>query len=448
MKLRTWPILAVAFGSLIALIAILGGSTMRQAGEVYGEISTLHDDYRRRERILNEVRSEIHLSGVLVRDYLLDPSHITGGLYKEQLLAIRSSMTRELDDLRNLIAPEDLPKLERWHKELDKYWDSLDPLFEWTPRQQMALSHLFLRRVVLPHRTAVLDVAQEFQELNRLNLQRQQEKIDQMQRQVPKYVTRMLAMTIALGLAVAGISIFRITRLEGRSEREKRRAETAESELRRLSQQLVQAQEEERKSISRELHDQVGQLLTALRMELSNLGQLRDGAKEEFEVMLKDTKHLSEQALRTVRDLAMGLRPSMLDDLGLGAALQWQAREFGRRCGVPVSVDIEGVIEGLPENHRTCVFRVLQEALTNCARHSKAKDIRITLHGHNDWLFMTIQDNGIGFDTSRTKPRGLGLIGIEERVRELGGAVHIYSQEQKGVLLSVRIPVERGAAVA
>ena len=126
----------------------------------------------------------------------------------------------------------------------------------------------------------------------------------------------------------AGISFTHITRLERRSEQERRRIELAEHELRLLSQKLVQAQEEERRSISRELHDEIGQMLTGLRLELRNLEELHLASSPDFAAHLAETKELAEKVMRAVRDLAMGLRPSMLDDLGLAPALQWQAREY------------------------------------------------------------------------------------------------------------------------
>ena len=327
MRLRTWPILAVSFGTLIVLIALSGGGALRRAQEIFAEISTLHGNYRRSERVLSQVRSEIHLSGVLVRDYLLDPSNIAAGRYREELLSMRASMAGELDELSRTMSPEDAPKLASLRKELDGYWGSLDPLFEWTPQQKMSFSALFLRKQVLPRREAALSIAHEIAGLNQANLERQRHLVGQKQSELPRYVTKMLAITILLGLLVAAGTMFRTSRLERRATVERRKTELAEQELRRLSQELVRAQEEERRSISRELHDEVGQMLTALRMELRSLEQLRQGPAELFQAHLDDSKALSEKALRVVRDLAMGLRPSMLDDLGLGPAVEWQGRD-------------------------------------------------------------------------------------------------------------------------
>jgi signal transduction histidine kinase len=136
----------------------------------------------------------------------------------------------------------------------------------------------------------------------------------------------------------------------------------------------------------------------------------------------------------------------MLDELGLGPALRWQAREFSRRSGVPVVVQIDGDLDGLPETHRTCIYRIVQESLTNCAKHAGANNIRISVYGRHDWVSLSIQDDGAGFDRQTTSDRGLGLIGIEERVRELDGKVTIISQPGKGTIVEVEVPVAGGVA--
>jgi signal transduction histidine kinase len=147
-----------------------------------------------------------------------------------------------------------------------------------------------------------------------------------------------------------------------------------------------------------------------------------------------------------LRDLAMGLRPSMLDDIGLGSALQWQARQFAKHAGIPVNVQIDGMPSGLPEPYRTCIYRVVQEALTNCARHAKAKSIDIAIGGEPDAVSVSVRDDGIGFDQSNVRGRGLGLVGMQERVMDLGGVLTISAQTSKGTVLSAKIPLRQEVA--
>jgi len=269
-----------------------------------------------------------------------------------------------------------------------------------------------------------------------------QERIQQSQAAFRAYQNGILAVALILGLLVAGFTVYRISRLERHSEQQRVRAETAEQELRRLSQELVKAQEEERRALSRELHDEVGQALTALRMDLGNLAAALEESPARFQQGLSEAKELVERTMQMVRDLAMGLRPSMLDDLGLVPALQWQVREFSRRSGIPVELDVDGDLERLPDTHRTCVFRVVQEALTNCGRHAQARHVRVALHGGPAQLTLTIQDDGAGFDVAAGRAAGgLGLVGIDERVRALSGALEILSQPRKGTLLRAVLPL-------
>jgi signal transduction histidine kinase len=443
MKSRSWPSLFFGFGSLVLLVGLASLGAARRATQIYTEMASIYEVHRQTTGIFSALRSDLNLSGIYVRDYLLDPSDLTGAMYRQTLLELRSVMSKEVEELQRLAGPEQAEVLAELRQELDRYWDSIDPLFSWTPRQKMALSSVFLRRRVIPRRDAAMEMARGIREISDANFQIQQRRLERSQADFRRYLAWMMGITVSLGMVVAAISIFRISRLERDSEQQRKRAERAEIELRRLSHELVRTQEAERRSISRELHDQVGQTLTALRMELANLAEIRNSPSGEFFERLQEAKQLAEQTLVTVRDMAMGLRPAMLDDLGLAPALEWQGREFSRRCGIPVDVDVDGSVESLPDAHRTCVFRIVQEALTNCARHAQASRIRVAVHGGAEAISLSVQDDGVGFGRADTTAGGLGLMGIEERARELGGAVRIQSQEGKGTTLQAEIPLPK-----
>jgi signal transduction histidine kinase len=444
MRSRGVPVLIFGFGTLVILIALTGIGTYRRGQQIRAEVASLYELDRKVTASLHELEADIHLSGIFVRDYLLDPSHLTADLHRRELLAVRRRTEQRLQELGTSVGMEDPAALNRLQFEVDSYWDSLEPVFAWTPQQKMSLGSIFLRRQVLPRRDAVLALAGHIQKLTQVSLTRQRQRLRRSEVEFRRYLWAMLGITVSLGLLVAALSILRIHTLERQAREQQRRTAQAEQELRRLSQQLVQAQESERKSLSRELHDQVGQMLTALRMELASLGTLRD-SPPDFERHLREAKALAEQTLAAVRDLATGLRPAMLDDLGLGPALEWQGRDFARRSGIPVTVEIDGSLDGLPDSHRTCLFRVVQEALTNCARHARARSIRVAVHGGPDKLSLMIQDDGVGLPAD-AGGRGLGLLGIEERVRELGGSVTLRSQPHRGTLLQVEIPAPQEAA--
>jgi signal transduction histidine kinase len=156
-------------------------------------------------------------------------------------------------------------------------------------------------------------------------------------------------------------------------------------------------------------------------------------------------KQLVDELFATVRNLALGLRPSMLDDFGLRAAIEWHTRDFMRRYNIDVELSVEGDVDGLPEKYRTCIYRVIQEAMTNCARHASATSIRIATQTDAGYLHVQVSDNGVGVDPSQ-RPSGFGLRGIEERVKELGGSVSLTRATSKGgTVLAVHLPLPPAA---
>jgi signal transduction histidine kinase len=439
---NTRVILFLAFGSLLLLVAILGISAYRRSDLIYREVTSIQYAYRQRTNILNEIQSDIYLSAILLRDYLLDPAVPSGIEQRRQLLELHRLLEERLGRLEQLSTAQDRDSLKQLSRELESYWNALDPLFEPSAELRAADRFSFLRQQVLPRRTALLEITRRIKEVDATSLTQEQLRITTSWESYRKHLRWLFAYALALALSTAVISIYRLSRLEKRAYEHRMRLVEAERRLRWLSQKLIRAQEEERKSLSRELHDEIGQMLTGIRMVFGNLEETRSIPRGDFGDHLAEGKELAEQTLQMVRNLALGLRPSMLDDLGLEPALRWQAREFSRRSGIPVEFETDGFLENIPEEMRTCIYRVVQESLTNCARHSRAKNVRIDLHGGLTELSLTVRDDGIGFDPSRTSVRGLGLIGIQERIHELGGLVTVESQPGKGAVLRAVIPMK------
>ena len=246
----------------------------------------------------------------------------------------------------------------------------------------------------------------------------------------------MIAITLAGGVTLAGLTIFHILRLEGEAGRRLEESMRAQGSLQELSAKLVRAQEDERRSLSRELHDEIGQSFSAVLMEAENLLDLAPEA--EVRLRLESIRGIAEKGINEIRNMALLLRPSMLDDFGLAPALDWQARETARRTGMRVHVATD-LADEPPEEHKTCIYRVVQEALNNCARHAQASSVQVAVLGRNGKILVTVQDDGGGFDPQRV--RGLGLLGMEERIRHLGGSFEIDSRPGCGTLLRVSLPV-------
>jgi signal transduction histidine kinase len=334
---------------------------------------------------------------------------------------------------------EDNERIASLQLKLEDYWQAFNPLFDWTPAERATQSARFLRREVLPRREAALAITQEIEELNNKNLTAQRAEVTRRHGAFRSDLHTLLWQSLFLGVVVAISAVVRLRVLERRSEVERAVAQDAERQMRKLSQQLVATQEEERKKLSRELHDHVGQMLTALRMELGRIERSRASSDTIVAEAVTAGRQLVDDVVRTVRDLALGLRPSMLDDFGLQAALEWHVRDFTRRFGLHVDLTMEGEFDGLPDQHRTCVYRAVQEALTNCIKHSSCERIQVKVLGHQDNLLLSIADDGVGVD--RSHRAGLGLRGIEERVRELHGETSIRSKPGDGTVVSVRLPI-------
>jgi signal transduction histidine kinase len=438
---RSYFVLALGFGTLIALIAILGIGAIRRARAIYTEMETTQDAYLQAESFRRDIATDMYLADILVRDYLLDPSPQNAPLHRQQLLEIRSSLQTRLDQLAGSASDTDSPRLEQLQNVVQRYWDSLDPIFDWTPQEKADKSWYFLRHKILPRRQAVVDLAREMARLNRENLERERERTRHSRRVLESFLYRMIGFALSFGCLVALLSTYRVAALEKKQQEQHKQIEETQSNLRKLSRRLVQAQEGERKALSRELHDEVGQTMTALGIEISNLEKLRHSDPEAFHNRIEDAKQLNTKAMQIIRDLAMGLRPSMLDDLGLEPALRWQGREFSRRTGVPASVQVTGLVDELSDAQRTSIYRIVQEALTNCARHAQAMNVLVSVCAEGTQAILVVQDDGVGFDATARSRSGLGLLGIQERVQDLEGSLRISSEKNKGTTLRVEIPI-------
>ncbi len=214
--------------------------------------------------------------------------------------------------------------------------------------------------------------------------------------------------------------------------------------LRGLSERLVEAREDERRRIARELHDDLGQRLTALKMELASLGPgtTAPGAQERIGAMLE----MLDETVASVRRISADLRPLMLDDLGLNAAIEWLARDAARRMGVEVTVRLGEGDPPLGERASIALYRMVQEALTNVARHARATEVEVEVVQYADTLVLTVRDNGIGFPERATHKDGsFGLLGIRERAFMLGGEMALDNPPGGGGRVTVRLPLARGA---
>lgn len=211
--------------------------------------------------------------------------------------------------------------------------------------------------------------------------------------------------------------------------------------LRALSTRLQSIREEERTNLARDIHDELGQRLTGLMMDLVSLSQKPPKNKELLGQRLRSMESIIDDTIKLVRRISSDLRPGILDDLGLVAAMEWQLNDFRKRTGIECEFSSEIDDSCLDHDIITALFRVFQETLTNIIRHAGATRVRIEINDHDDTLTLTIEDDGKGISQAEiTDPRSLGLLGMRERVGIFGGDVHISGAENKGTQVVVRIP--------
>ena len=433
MRARLWPAVAVSFGALLLFSTLFAWLVSHEAARIHEHTKTAHQVYQAADDAISDIQANINKGALIEQSGFSSPNVAET---ENRISDLRRNTQNDCAALLDLIGANQRPQILALQQGLDEYWSSIQQSLR-TSRTQHGQQILFSELENQPER--VLDLAGRIDALNQARLAREEQDIESQQTKLRQYAIAATLMLLLLECAIAVFSTAYMYRLDKVSEAERRRAEKAEQELRGLSNQLVRVQEEERKTISRELHDEVGQILTGLRMELGTLSHYEPD--EQFRLRLESVKQLAEEALRSVRNLALLVRPSMLDDLGLEPALHWQAKEFSRRCGVPVSVNIEGNLDHLPEPLRLCLYRAIQEALTNCGKHADASRVTVIVKQDNARVLASIQDDGKGFDALLTNG-GLGLLGMTERVRALQGRMSVASEPSRGTLISLELPAK------
>lgn len=431
--------LLLGFGSLLVIIAWSGIDALRILRQFRQRDDQIRQHFLLRNRLLNDIRSGVYLSGTYVRDYLLDPDPGRAEGFGASLAEVRTQMESDLKWYSSEVEPVERADFSALEQQLMRYWAAIDPVLQWSPAKRQSNGYAFLRDEVFPKRAATLEIAGRIASLNEQQLKAGNERTGELLSTFQTRLTATLLGALIFGIGMAAFATHRILRLEARAHARYVEVEEARSQLTQLSARLVAVQEEERRALARELHDEVGQSLSAVLIEARNLiaslGSLPEGKTRQH---AESIKSLAESAVRVVRNMALLLRPSMLDDLGLIPALKWQAREVAKRSGLEVTVAAEIQTDPLPDEYKTCIYRIVQEALNNCSRHAHATAVRIRVQQTPDALLLSIQDDGQGFDPHSGK--GMGLLGIEERAAQLGGLCRVHSSPGGGTVLAVEIP--------
>jgi signal transduction histidine kinase len=442
--LTTRMALAIGFGVLLTLLVLSGIDAVHVISQLQTSNESILEEFLGRQMKLDELRSAIYLSGTYVRDYLLEPDPAKAEQSRMELAGTRRQIQAMISLTTSGPGPVGEQMYDALQREIREYWLTLDPVLTWDAQRRRLQGFRFLHDDVLPRRSSTLSIADTIASLNQQQLLERNQQIFHMFSGLRNRLIIGVSVMFLCGLALAFATALHILRLEGQTLAHLKNITGARQELRNLSARLVETQENERKNISRDLHDAVGQSMSAVQFELHGLSVALAPYPEPLRTRVNRIRELVEGSVAMLRNMALLLRPSMLDDLGLAEALEWQANQVSRSTGVRINVVAYAFPNELPEEHKICVFRIVQEALNNVCRHANASSVEITLMAEDGKLAVTIRDDGRGF--VNTRKTGLGLIGMQERVESLGGSLAVKSEPGKGTEIDVSLPLPQRVA--
>lgn len=435
--------LFVGFGLVFALWLGSGYDLVRRIAALEERTAATTNRSSRAEQLLSTVRVRVLLGSVYVRDALFDTSDEAAGYYREQLLQTRDQIDRALGEYVPVLDSQaERDQFAQLRAEVGDFWETVLPVLAWDSTRRVTEARNLLRRRVIPKRDVIIRISGRIQELNRAGLKQQQQETAASYRLARQRMWETSGLALMASLVIAVAVTRHAGRLEARIREQAQREVQNTRDLQRLSAKLVHAQEEERRTIARELHDEIGQALTAIKVELAVAERGVAGTDRSGEAF-REARGITDRALQQVRDLSQLLHPALLDDLGLPAAIEWYLRRFSARTGIRTELLQEGMETRLAMEIETCIYRIAQEALTNVARHSAASACRVYLQRLPRTVLLTIEDDGKGFLMPEEVPaagRGLGLLGIQERVSGFRGNFRCESQPGRGTRLTAELP--------
>jgi len=320
-RIRSWLVLLAGFGGLLALVITAGANALVSLDHLRSREAATRRVFLARNGDLEQIRSAIYLSGTYIRDYLLAPEPSAAEPQKRLIESLKADTDRVLARYGRQIDADEAVAFSDLQSELDRYWKVIESTYNWSPAERARLRYRFYYEQLFPRRTAMLQVAEKVAKLNDAALARGRERLTDLYDQFRRQLFTTFLFTTVGGLILAGIGLYLMLRLENEADR--RFAETAQAraDLEELSARLVRTQEDERRLISRELHDEVGQSLSAILMETGNA--LSANGASDVRGRLDSIHALASKSLDVIRNIALLLRPSMLDDFGLIPALRW-----------------------------------------------------------------------------------------------------------------------------
>lgn len=428
LTIGVWGFAGIFFGGRVA--------------QIQAQAQGVSQRYLRAQRLLTEARNQVLLSSVYVREALLDPAE---PFVSDSAARMASAFDTAEDNLAQYVpildSTYERERVDRLRSEIRTLRQEMDLVLATDRTEWPVRAGQLLRERLIPKRESVIRVADELGTLNRTAFVEHQVQTVAIYRETQSQIWSVLGLALAASLGIAGLAAVQAGRLERRVRDQQVRDAEMQDTLHRLSSSLIKVREDERRAIARELHDEIGQMLTAVKVELS-VADRAAGDRVRAIAALEDGRRIVDRALQAVRDLSRLLHPTMLDDLGLVAAVDWQVKGFRSRHDLDVQFTHEGLDERLPPDLEIATYRIVQEALTNVAKHAGAAVCSVSLSRRADRLLVEISDDGRGVSSDAgSGGQGLGLISMRERTAQLGGTMVIESGPGLGTRIVFDLPV-------
>lgn len=442
-KLGKRSVLRAGYAAVIGVLVFSALEAYRIQLSVSAQHLEIYRRYVDEEDALTTLRRNVWLAGNYVRDFFIRNTPDQAQTLSAQLGPLQTESAEALERLAR-ISPQS-PILPALRQSIQEFWAVVDPVPVTMLHTSSDRQFEFVQREIVPRRGELYSALHELSATGEQHLQDNDRQFAVSRQQATERLLLMLGIGVILGLVVAVFSLSHAENLERVADRHHAEVEQTKGELQQLSARLLEVEEEGRRRLSRELHDEIGQTLALLQIQITNAQSALETQPEVLREQLQRARALVEKTVQTVRNIALLLRPALLDDLGLVPALQFQLEDFSRRSGIAAEFAEENVAEQLPDGVKTCVYRVVQEALHNCEKHAGATKVRLEARQLPDELTVSVEDNGRGFPLNdKHMPRqntGLGLLGMRERVANAGGVLSIHSRPDGGTRIEVRIPL-------
>jgi signal transduction histidine kinase len=428
-----------AFVGLLGLIVGSGAAASRTLKEMQAQEQAARRDVAERTRNLAGLYLSIEVYNEAIQRYAECPEGKPDPTVRQQVDRMTADIDAQLMRYPANRQPEEALFLQAFLDQFVRQRNLYTSILVLSPQALRGPEQALINAEILEMRQQFLEASDQIQAWSSQQFRRTDESLLAQFGHLQSTLTESLSIALTAGLLLVLASMAYILRLERQTRGRYRELAHSRNELERLSSRMVDVQEAERRSISRELHDEVGQSLGALLVDLGSLSTNLPEDRVRIKERLDNMKSVAEHTVGTVRDIALLLRPSMLDDLGLVAALEWQGREVSRRSEMEVSVESDNVSESLPDEYKICVYRLVQEALNNAVRHAQARNAKVRVVQTEKRIAIEVSDDGAGFQPDRT--RGLGILGMEERVKRLGGTLTVDSMPGRGATIKAELPL-------